>query len=234
MAEQQLRITGYCTPEDVVDLMMLRDVCTQEPMVLSDKSFPTREWVQRRILEASDYLDSATQDTWGVTQHKDYIMDRGDLWWYTNTTRWNLPLQRGGWQTQLINPILPWDKTKGDKLEMRINSNDWIDITDQYNDTFWFDYQGGSFFWLRPTISDVNQFRITYRYGRDTTPPYDIQEACMKRVANMIMQTDWYRTKISGGGDLSSKRETMNEWKADIDRTIVKYFNCGTAQSLLP
>lgn len=231
---EELRLTGYCTPEDVIDLLMLRDPCTQEIMTLTDKSFPTRQWVQKRILVASDYLDSAIQDTWGVKQHKDYIMDRGDLWWLTNSYRFNVPWQRGGWQTQLINPILPWDKTKGDKLELRIDRNVWTDITDEYEESFWFDYEGGSFFWMRPTLTTYNQFRITYRYGRDTTPPYDIQDACMKLVANTIMQTDWYRSKLAGGGDLSSKRETMNEWKADIDRTIAKYFNCGTAQSLLP
>ena len=231
---ETLRLTGYCTPEDVINLMMLRDPCTQEIMTLTDRSYPTREWVERRILVASDQIDSSIQDTWGAIQHKDFIMDRGDLWWTTNTPRWNIPFARGGWQTQLINPILPWDKTKGDKLELRISSNEFIDITDEINQSFWFDYEGGSFFWLRPTLTEYNQFRITYRYGRDTTPPYDIQDACAKLVAITIMQTDWYRTKLAGGGDLSSKRETMKDWKEDVDRTIVKYFNCGTAQSLLP
>ena len=56
----------------------------------------------------------------------------------------------------------------------------------------------------------------------------------MKLVAIMIMQTDWYRAKLAGGGDLSSKRETISDWRKDIDNTYVKYFNCGTAQSLLP
>ena len=234
MADEQLRTTGYCTPEDVIDLLMLRDPYTQEIMTLNDHTFPTRAWVQKRILVASDFIDSSTQDTWGVIQHKDYVMDRGDMWWYTNTTRWNIPLQRGGWQTQLINPILPWDPTKGDKLERRVNVNEWYDITDEYGKLFWFDYQGGSFFWLTPTISDINQFRITYRYGRDTAPPYDIQDACAKQVAIMIMQTDWYRSKLAGGGDLSSKQETIRAWKEDINQAISKHFNCGTAQSLLP
>ena len=234
MTGQELRLTGYCTPEDVIDLLMLRDPCTQQIMTLTDQSFPTRQWVEKQILIASDRIDSATQDTWGVIQHKDYIMDRGSLWALTNTYRWNIPYIRGGWQTQLINPILPWDKTKGDKLELRINSNEWSDLTDEIEKSFWFDYEGGSFFWLRPTLTDYNAFRITYRYGRDTTPPYDIQDACMKLVAIMIMQTDWYRSKLAGGGDMSSKRETINDWKKDIDNTYVKYFNCGTAQSLLP
>lgn len=233
MAET-LRLTGYCTPEDVVDMLMLRDPCTQQIMTLTDKSFPTRDWVQKRILIASDSIDSSVQDTWGVIQHKDYVFDRGDLWWLTNTFRWNIPFSRGGWQSQLINPILPWDSTQGDKLELRLDRNVWTDVTDEYEKSFWFDYEGGQFFWMRPTLNEVNQFRITYRYGRNTTPPYDIQDACAKKVAIMIMQTDWYRTKLAGGGDLSSKQETMRAWKEDIDRTIVKYFNCGTAQSLLP
>ena len=233
MAEN-LRLTGYCTPQDVIDLLMVRDPCTQKVITLSDNSFPTYDWVQKRILVASDGLDASLQDTWGVIQHKDYIMDRGDLWWFTNTFRWNVPYFRGGWQTQLINPILPWDPTKGDKLEMRTSQNQFIDITDEIDKSFWFDYEGGQFFWLRPTINDVNSFRITYRYGRDTTPPYDIQDACMKKVAIEIMQTDWYRARLGGGGDLSSKQETIRAWKEDIDRTIAKHFNCGTAQSLLP
>ena len=232
--EQTLRLTGYCTPEDVIEMMMIRDPCTQEIMTLTDKSFPTRQWVQKQILIASDYIDSATQDTWGVIQHKNYIMDRGDLWWLTNTYRFNVPWQRGGWQTQLINPILPWDTSKGDTLEIREDKNNFVDISDEYGESFWFDYEGGSFFWMKPTISDYNKFRITYRYGRETTPPYDIQDACIKKVAITIMQTDWYRSKLGGGGDLSSKNDTKREWKEDIDRTIVKYFNCGTAQSLLP
>jgi hypothetical protein len=214
--------------------MMLRDPCTQKIMVPNDQSFPTREWLQERILEASDYLDSATQDTWGVIQHKDYIMDRGDLWWLTNTYRFNVPWQRGGWQTQLINPILPWDPSKGDKLEIRVDKNNWVDITDQIEKSFWFDYEGGSFFWMQATISDYNKFRITYRYGRDCAPPNDLKSACIKYVGIEIMQTDWYRSKLAGGGELSSKSETKKEWKEYIDRTIVKYFNCGTAQSLLP
>lgn len=234
MTGNTLRLTGYCTPQDVIDLLMLRDACTQEIMTLTDSSFPTKQWVEKRILVASDQLDSATQDTWGVIQHKDYIMDRGDMWWYTNTTRWNLPYQRGGWQTQLINPILPWDRSKGDKLEYRVNMDEWVDISNELNKSFWFDYEGGQFFWMRPTLTATNQFRITYRYGKDTTPPYDIQDACMKLVAIMIMQTDWYRSKLAGGGDLSSKRETIADWRKDIDNAIVRNMNCGTAQSLLP
>lgn len=230
---ETLRLKGYCTPEDVVDLLMLRDPCTTELMVLTDKSFPTRDWVQRRILVSSDYIDNRTQDTWGVIQHKDYIMDRGDLWHLTNTYRWNVPYVRGGWQTQLIDPILPWDTEQGDKLELRINQNDWVDISDEFGTSFWFDYEGGSFFWLRPTLDTYNQFKITYRYGKNTDPPFDLQEACAKLVAITIMQTDWYRTKFAGGGDLSSKRDTIRDWKEEINNTIVGYLNCGTAQSYL-
>lgn len=234
MMTETLRLTGYCTPEDVIDLLMIRDPCTQEIMTLTDKSFPTRDWVQKRILVASDYIDSATQDTWGVIQHKDYIMDRGDLWWLTNTSRINMPWQRGGWHTQLINPILPWDPEQGDKLELRVSQNEWTDVTDEIEKTFWFDYEGGSFYWLRPTLDPYNRFRITYRYGRNTTPPYDIQDACVKSVAITIMQTDWYRSKFAGGGDLSSKQETIRAWKEEINAVIVRHMNCGTAQSLLP
>lgn len=231
---QTLRLTGYCTAQDVIDLLMLRDPCTQQIITLNDQSFPTLDWVNKRILMASDRIDSITQDTWGVIQHKDFIMDRGDLWWLTNTFRWNVPFQRGGWQTQLINPILPWDTSKGDKLEIRYDRNNFVDISDEIDKSFWFDYQGGSFFWMRPTMNEVNQFRITYRYGKDCTPPYDIQDACMKMVAIMIMQTDWYRTKLAGGGDLSSKQETIRAWKEDISNIMTTNLNCGTAQSILP
>ena len=226
--------TAYATPDDVAELLGMIDPISFEPMKFDNVSYPTYDWVQKRLLSASDKFDARTHDTWRWKQVKDSIFDRGTLWHLDNMAFYGVPYVQGGWASQLLGPILPWDTEKGDKLEYRSFSNTWIDISDQLNKSFWFDYNGGVFFTSLVGLPVQNEFRITYRYGRDEEPPYDIQEAIAKMVAIYVMESDWYRTKIGGGGDLQSKSETIRRWQEDINQVIYAHMNCGEAISILP
>lgn len=228
-----LHTTAYATPDDVAELLGMIDPITFEPMTFTNETYHTYDWIQKRLLVASDDFDARTHDTWRINQVKDHIFNRGTLWHLDNMAFYGTPYMNGGWSSQLIGPIINWDPEQGDKLEYRTFNNTWTDITDMVNKTFWFDYEGGVFFNNYNAIPVENAFRITYRYGRDTTPPYDIQDAVCKTVAIYVIQSDWYRTRIGGGGDLQSRSETIRQWNEDIRQTIYAHLNCGEAVSIL-
>lgn len=229
-----LHNTAYATPDDVANILGYLDPITMEPKKFDNTTYPTYDWVERRLLIASDEFDARTHDTWRINQVMNHIFNRGSLWQLTNMAFYGAPYFKGGWASPLLGPIQKWDPSKGDKLEYRPYADTWTDITDDVDKSFWFDYEGGAFFTNLSAIPIENSFRITYRYGRDEEPPYDIQDAVCKHVAIYIMQSDWYRTKIAGGGDLQSKNETIRQWREDINQIIYAHMNAGEAYSILP
>lgn len=230
-----LHTTAYGTPQDVFDLLNLQDPVTMEPLSPDNTTYPTYDQLQRRLLGISDDFDAKTHDTWRINTVIDYVFDRGTMWSATNTGIYGTPWRYGGWATQLIGPIMDWDASLGDKLYSRKpRGGEWTDITDQVGTSFWFDYRGGVFFCLYPQYLIDSAFKITYRYGRNDTPPYDVQDAVIKMAAIWVMQSDWYRTKLGGGGDLSSKNDTIRQWREDYNMTVYQHMNCGEAISLLP
>lgn len=228
--------TGYCTPIDVFEILGMLDDITGEPIIPQYDTYPNYMQLERRIIGFSDEFDARTHDSWRINHVVDHIFDRGSEWKYNNTYLYGSPSSRGGWHTQLMSPILPWNPDKGDKLEMLSfgTNGKYQDISNEEG-LFWFDYEAGIFYYLGADPRIQNLFRITYRWGRDNEqPPYDIQDAVAKMTAIWVMQTDWYRTKIAGGGDLSSKTDTIRMWREDINQIIYNHLNCGSAISMLP
>lgn len=246
---QDLREPTYCTPEDVAETLDLPDPVNPNEMYLfSNVSHPTYDRVKKMILSAEDEIDRRTRRSWRENRVVNHQVSIPTYQWDENGWR-SAYYQSGGYAIQLRKDILPWDPSKGDKLEIRSRTAGWIDISDnhQSNDNFpltqkfWFDYPSGRLF-LRTHLFQPkhNALRITYRYGlnRDSDGEQDVPMA-INRLASLIVASnivimDFHSIKVGIGGDISGLRDQLlNRWGDEINRIYSSYQRSGSVHSLL-
>lgn len=237
----------YCTVEDVEETLGLpsRDH-PQEIFRFSDVSNPTYNRVERYILGAEDMIDQRTRSTWRVNHVKDHMTSIKDYWADQNGFRTQFYLE-GGDYVQLRKDILPWDPEEGDKLEIRMHSNAWMDITDTINTnepptgptdrhvSFWFDYPMGKLY-IRTHIFQrrPNALRISYRYGSTEPVPEGIRRLCELEAATRVLTGSIFDIKVGMGGDISGVKDSLlRNWAEEKAQLYSSFQRSGSVHSLL-
>lgn len=228
-------VATYCSPRDV--MKAIRVVDYHDPNFgIADPSdalpYPDYDELVFRICAKEDELDYYTGDSWRPKRVVDYQTNLGTYWKDINGFRMDYWVH-GGYAIQLNQNILPWDTSKGDRLELRTLQNTWKDVSELLNYTSddvgtalgYFDYEKGRLYlqasFLQPKENSV---RITYRYGRDTPVPPAISRCCALMVGLTILNEDLYLTRLGQGGDLGGQKNDMKKAMQDeIDKTIAMY-----------
>lgn len=232
----------YTTPEIVADTLDLPDpINPNDVYKFSNISHPTYNQVCRMIAANEDQIDKRTKRSWRTCRVVDHVLDipryqhdenswRSDYYLYAGYT---IPLQRN---------ILPWDPSKGDKLELKTYTGAWIDVSNQLSDqsinsnSFSFDYNGGRLFlrtfWRQPRY---NALRISYRYGsEDGEPPQAIQRLCALMTAVQILNSQFWNIKVGAGGDIGAVRNSMIRlWEDEMNSIWSSYQRAGRVYSMI-
>ena len=247
---QTLREPTYCTPEDVAETLDLPDPMNPNGTYqFSNISHPTYERVQKMILAAEDEIDRRIRRSWRENRVVNHLISIPGYQWDENGWRAEY-YHAGGYPIQLRKDILPWDPSKGDKVELRTFSMVWKDISELVNEgtpaplhseLFWFDYPAGKMYIKTGIIQPkFNSLRITYRYGceRDQdggdTVPMAINRLASLIVASNIIAMDFHSIKVGMGGDIAGIRDQiLNRWADEITRIYSSYQRSGSVHSLL-
>lgn len=179
----------YCTPEDVAETLDLQD--PDDPygtMHFSDLSHPSYSRVCKMIKSNEDIIDRTLRKSWRENRVVNQVFSIDSYWHDINAFRSKYYVE-GGNYVQLRKDVLPWDPTKGDKMEVKTRSNLWIDVSGITETTFmeaqpglrtldgavagsmrsfWFDYHLGKLYLRTGFFQNLpNSLRITYRYGTE-------------------------------------------------------------------
>ncbi len=182
----------YCTPEDVAETLDLPDPNDNYgTMMFSEMSHPSYSRVCKMIKSNEDIIDRTVRRSWKENRVVDQVLTINTYWHDINGWRQDYYTE-GGNYVQLRKDVLPWDPSKGDKLEFKTRSNTWVDVSGMTEMThvnvtdptkgaqwaeagtrysFWFDYHLGKLY-LRTSMFQnlAHSLRITYRYGAEV--PY--------------------------------------------------------------
>ena len=185
----------YCTPEDVSETLDLPDPNDNYgTLMFTDVSHPNYHRVCKMIKANEDMIDRTIRRSWRENRVKDYVATIDTYWHDVNAWRQNY-YNEGGNYIQLRKDVLPWDPSKGDKLEYKTRANMWVDIThakEMTNESvsatdatmqgrvgygFWFDYHLGKLY-LRTSIYQnlAHSVRISYRYGQEVPRLYEYDD----------------------------------------------------------
>lgn len=150
----------------------------------------------------------------------------------------------------------------GDKLEVRTNSNIWLDMsnkcidhtaahtTDEYNysdfdsifaadvqnNTFWFDRTNGRLFIKRRVFMPASQsMRISYRYGTpDEEIPSAINRLACLLTASQVINMQAFNVRLGVGGDITGiKDQMLKGWQDEMNTIYASYQRPGSVYSLL-
>ena len=213
----------YTTPELVAEALSLPD--PRDPTTIyqfSNVSMPSYNQVCRFIASNEAQIDRRLKQSWKENQVKDQIIDIGRYQHDENSWRADYYLY-GGYRIHLRRNILPWDPSKGDKLEVREYNNNWVDISNNLitgnmtPNTFVFDYEGGVLtlrtYFMNPRYVAV---KITYRYGQEPdaetgeyTIPAEVERLCTLLTAVQILTTQFWAIKVGMGGDINGLKDSM-------------------------
>jgi hypothetical protein len=171
--------------------------------------------VEAWINEAEDFIDAQTNHAWReltvTDEYHNYLGPSDGIYHWKAI----IPLNH-----RCIKTLDP-DK---DKVEIWTPSG-YVDLLDPANgytqgadDDFDIDLVNGQLLFIstRPYVTD-HSIRITYRFG-EATVPYDIREACTKKVAIRYLESEIYTATVPNGPSLSpSKDSIIDKWQDDID-----------------
>lgn len=249
MTELSAPVPTYTTPDLVAETMGLPDPEDELGVFrFSDTTNPTYDFVCRMIVSAEGEIDRLTNQSWRENHVKNQILTINTYQWDANA--WRVAYyQRGGNYLKLRKNVRPWDPQKGDKLELRTRNNAWREITYNENNQepntmdadgfenagFWIDHEAGRLFirtrLFQPTF---NSARISYRYGREEDPPYELQRLCSLMVADRIIQMGIYSIKIGMGGDIAGiKQDLHRSWQEEMSSLFSSIQRSGSVHSLL-
>lgn len=241
-------VTNYCDPIDVIKAIRLVDYYSPDGELLqpSDSSLPDWDELCFRITVAEKYIDRYTGRSWRENRVVKETQDINTYWHDENAWRTEYWLQ-GGYLVQLNKPVIEFDPSKGDKVELRSLDNSWIDISSgymlrngsrdvgdvqpsesdrrtytEYNGRFWFDYDDGKMYLRCNNLQPKqNSIRLTYRWGDVAEVPPDIRRATALKVGLTMLQEELYLTKIGQGGDLGSNKSDMKRSMQDEINEII-------------
>lgn len=159
----------YCTPTDVV--RKFDPTITQTD--LQNNDFIGNEDVQQ-LRARIDAVCGKLEDTIGKAYRlgREGATDAPETYEYASVDNEGTGVREPLWATLRYRPVLPFDPSEGDRLEVRSGKNDWDDITSEYGDEFVLDNRTGQLKLYRYVINrivwnvpDDRYVRACYRYG---------------------------------------------------------------------
>lgn len=212
----------YCTPQEVMDFLMLVDN-RGEPFKVTETSMPNYNTIAKRIVEAEAFIESTTRTAFVERRVEKEIRNADSAWPGTYgyygilaTSGFDYGAQSffKGCPVKLSRSnILPIDYTKGDMVEIRRYGSFWTPVP---NEMIWQDETKGIIYVKSLFFQKDASIRVTYRYGKGPVPA-DLKRACILKTALLIMQTEFYLAKFSQSPDfLEMRNQALNAWTWEL------------------
>ena len=206
--QDPISTVSYCSVGDVADWLRID---------INENTNPNRRMIEKIILRNEDMIDRRTGHSWRDVQYANEVFDVNRIF----------DFGRGMGVFLKHRMIKPFDRTKGDKIEI------WDGI--KYT---WYAIPPSPSVTLEPSMGIVyfrgfiftlirkHRFRMTYRYGGEqegTSPvPRDIEKACLLMTAIDVLSTDFQYSQLSYGGEGNVRKgEIMQIWQDEIDHIIM-------------
>lgn len=208
----------YCDPQEVIDFLNITDNRGQ-PLKLSDTSNPTYNTVAKRVIEAEDFIEATTRQSFVERRVESEIRNADSSWpgaygyfgIYANSG-YDMGAQAlfKGCPVKLSHEhIQPIDYSKGDFVEVRRYGSLWTPVDENM---IWADEAKGIIYIKSLFFQRDASVRVTYRYGRGPIPP-DLKQAVILKTAIIYLQTDLYRASLPQSPELLALRDTaLNSW----------------------
>ena len=214
----------YCSVQDVADFMRVD---------ITETSVPNIKQVKKLILRKEEEIDRRTNHAWRERTANTEVHDLPIIYEFG----WGTPLflQHRKIRTGTRGEL---EHSKGDRIEVFSGASDgagagsaeYTDITLNPPGMYELEPQYGRLY-MRGFIFTVmrkNRIRITYRYG-ETVVPGDIEDITIKMVAIELLTTSFRADSLPLGGSGGwSWGDSINIWKADIDRVISQRYEIIT------
>lgn len=224
----------YCTPQEVMDFLMLVDN-KGEPIVVSDTSMPSYNTIAKRIVEAEQFIENTTRTAFVERRVEKEIRNADSAWPGTYgyygilaTSGFDYGAQSffKGCPVKLSRSnILPIDYSKGDLVEIRRYGSYWTPVP---NEMIWQDETKGIVYVKSLFFQKDASIRVTYRYGKGPVPQ-DLKRACILKTALLIMQTEWYVAKLPQSPDFIEMRSNaLNSWTWEL-RDLLRPYSTAVA-----
>lgn len=208
----------YCDPQEVIDFLNITDNRGQ-PLKLSETSNPSYNTIAKRVIEAEDFVEATTRQSFVERRVENEIRNADSAWpsaygyygIYT-TSGYDMGAQAlfKGCPVKLTHDhIQPIDYSKGDMVEIRRYGSLWTPVGENM---IWSDETKGIIYVKSLFFQRDSSVRVTYRYGRGPIPP-DLKQAVILKTAILYLQTDLYRASLPQSPELLTLRDTaLNSW----------------------
>lgn len=219
----------YCTPQEVMDFLMLVDN-RGEPFKVTETSMPNYNTIAKRIVEAEAFIESTTRTAFIERRVEKEIRNADSAWPGTYgyygilaTSGFDYGAQQffKGCPVKLSrNNVLPIDYSKGDLVEIRRYGSYWTPVP---NEMIWQDETKGIIYVKSLFFQKDASIRVTYRYGKGPVPA-DLKRACILKTALLIMQTEFYISKFSQSPDFMELRnQALTAWTWELRDLLRPY-----------
>lgn len=219
----------YCTPQEVMDFLMLMDN-KGEPFKVTETSVPSYNTIAKRIVEAEAFIESTTRTAY-VERRVEREIRNADSAWPGTYGYYGILATSGfdygaqsffkGCPVKLSRSnILPIDYSKGDLVEIRRYGSFWTTVP---NEMIWQDETKGIIYVKSLFFQKDASIRVTYRYGKGPVPA-DLKRACILKTALLILQTEFYWSKFPQSPDFFEMRaQAMNSWTWELRDLLRPY-----------
>lgn len=200
------------------------------------------------IKSNEDVIDRRLRVSWRENRVRNEVRSINEYWSDADGVRMQY-YARGGNYVQLHRDIIEWDPTEGDRLELRVRGNQWMDIS-KYADgegddpegsprghpMFWVDYRQGRVFirsWRFQT--PYNAVRVSYRWGLvNEDVPASITRLCALMTASQVISMSVFSIKVGQGGDISGVRQDLQRaWQDEMNGIWSSWQRAGSVHSVL-
>lgn len=219
----------YCTPQEVMDFLMLVDN-KGEPFKVTETSIPSYNTIAKRIVEAEAFIENTTRTAYVERRVEKEIRNADSAWPGTYgyygilaTSGYDYGAQSffKGCPVKLSRSnIMPIDYTKGDLVEIRRYGSYWTTVP---NEMIWQDETKGIVYVKSLFFQKDASIRVTYRYGKGPVPQ-DLKRACLLKTALLVMQSEWYVAKFPQSPEFMEIRaNALNSWTWELRDLLRPY-----------
>lgn len=234
MRATYLESPTYCTPQEVMDFLMLVDN-KGEPFKVTDTSMPSYNTIAKRIVEAEAFIENTTRTAYVERRVEKEIRNADSAWPGTYgyygilaTSGYDYGAQSffKGCPVKLSRSnIQSIDYSKGDLVEIRRYGSYWTTVP---NEMVWQDETKGIVYVKSLFFQKDASIRVTYRFGKGPVPA-DLKRACILKTALLIMQSEWYVAKFPQSPDfIEMRNNAMNSWTWELRDLLRPYSSAVT------
>lgn len=185
---------NYCQPQDVINFLGIRNN-DGTPFMLDESTVPSYDTVADYICQAEGYIDQTTRNAWKEKRAVNEIRNASSTRTGTGSAYLGIlqpssayspitTFSRGIAVKLIYGNVKDIDPAKGDKVEIRMYGNEWVDATG----SVWLDNAKGILYIRKIFLQQDASVRVTYRYGSDTNGiPDDIRKASMLYAGKQIV-----------------------------------------------